>query len=195
VDVTKPENETARLEAFSDAVIAVAITIMVLQLPKPDGSQWQDLKPVFPTFLAYILSFTIIAIYWNNHHHLLRASRGITPRIMWANMLFLFWLSLVPFLTAWLGTNYRESAPTAAYALSLFITAVSYTILLKAIIANEGPESDLAARIGNDKKGLISLGFYVAAFIFAFFNHWVSDALFLGVALIWVVPDQRLVRQ
>jgi len=181
-----------RLEAFSDGVIAILITIMVLELHVPAGSDLQALIPLVPKFFAYILSFTILAIYWNNHHHLLRSAGHVTPRIMWANMFLLFWLSLIPFFTNWLGEKITALTPTVLYAGVLLAAAFSYNLLVQAIIAHHGRHSKFAQQIGKDKKGLVSLGLYILSIAFAFINTSVSDVLFVAVALMWFVPDRRL---
>ena len=157
-----------RLEAFSDGVIAILITIMVLELRPPHGSGWASLAPIWPSLLSYVLSFVYLGIYWNNHHHLLLATRRISGAVLWANLHLLFWLSLVPFATSWLGDSHGASVPTAVYGIILFCAAISFTILLRAIIAVDGPVSALAAAVGSDRKGNLSLVLYAAAIPVAF---------------------------
>jgi uncharacterized membrane protein len=181
-----------RLEAFSDGVIAILITIMVLELKIPHGSDLAALRPAVPAFLTYVLSFVYLAIYWNNHHHMLHASERVNGAALWANMHLLFWLSLVPFVTGWMGENHFAPLPTAAYGVVLVCAAVAYYILSRVLIAHHGPESRLARAVGRDWKGQISVAIYVAAIPLAFVNRWISDALYVLVALIWLVPDPRI---
>ncbi len=181
-----------RLEAFSDGVIAILITIMVLELKVPYGADWEALRPLLPVFLTYVLSFIYIGIYWNNHHHLLQATKQINGKILWANMHLLFWLSLISFATGWMGENHFAPLPTAVYGIVLLAAAIAYTILQKLIIAEQGEDSQLAAAIGSDIKGKISPLFYIAAIGLAFVNHWISNALYVLVALIWLIPDRRI---
>ena len=183
---------TTRLEAFSDGVIAILVTIMVLELRPPHEPSFQALRMVLPTFLSYVLSFVFLAIYWNNHHHMLHLTSRATGGILWANLHLLFWLSLVPFVTAWVGENHRAAAPTAAYGIVLVLAAIAYTILQRRIIASQGPHSRLAAAIGGDRKGKLSVGLYVAAIPLAFVRPAISDVLYAVVALIWLVPDPRI---
>ena len=183
---------TTRLEAFSDGVIAILVTIMVLELRPPHEPSFQALRMVLPTFLSYVLSFVFLAIYWNNHHHMLHLTSRVTGGILWANLHLLFWLSLVPFVTAWVGENHRAAAPTAAYGIVLVLAAIAYTILQRRIIASQGPHSRLAAAIGADRKGKLSVGLYVAAIPLAFVRPAISDVLYAVVALIWLVPDPRI---
>ena len=184
-----------RLEAFSDGVIAILMTIMVLELKVPHGTDWEALRPLFPVFLAYVLSFVFVGIYWTNHHHLIHATTRITGGVLWANIHLLFWLSLTPFATAWMGENHNAPLPTAAYGGVLFATAIAYTILVRVLMAVEGPGSRLAKAIGSDLKGYISLALYCTAIPLAFVNQLISDALYVTVALIWLVPDRRIERQ
>lgn len=184
--------EKNRLEAFSDGVIAILITIMVLELKVPHGATWADLRPLLPVFLSYLLSFVFLGIYWNNHHHMLQAAKRINGKILWANQHLLFWLSLVPFGTAWMGENHFASLPTAAYGVLLLMSALAYTLLQKLIIAEHGTDSKLAAAIGSDFKGKLSLALYMTAIPLAFFYEWLSDALYVTVALLWLIPDQRI---
>ncbi len=183
-----------RLEAFSDGVLAVIITIMVLELKVPVGGHLADLHPMIPTFLAYVLSFTYVAIYWNNHHHLLRASAGINGAVMWANLHLLFWLSLVPFVTAWLGEHRTEAVPTAVYGAVLLLAAAAYTILTYTLVAANGPGSLIARLLRVDVKQLLSLFLYACGIAAAFIAPWLSDVCYVVVALIWLVPDRRIER-
>jgi len=181
-----------RLEAFSDGVIAILITIMVLELRVPRGTSWDALRPLLPVFLTYLLSFMFLGIYWNNHHHLLHAADRISGKVLWANLHLLFWLSLVPFVTGWMGENRFSSLPTALYGVVLLLAAIAYYILQATIISAQGPGSRLAAALGKDLKGKISPVLYLVAIGFAFFNQWISDALYVAVALLWLVPDRRI---
>ena len=181
-----------RIEAFSDGVIAIIITIMVLELPEPEGPEWSALRPVAPVFLTYVLSFAYIGIYWSNHHHLLHSAQRINGRILWANLHLLFWLSLVPFVTGWMGHNHSAPEPTAVYGVVMLLAAVAYWILQKTILLQHGSDSVLARAIGRDLKGKLSPVFYAAAIPLAFVNQWLSDALYVAVALIWLVPDRRI---
>ncbi len=187
--------EKGRLEAFSDGVIAVIITIMVLEMKAPRGGDLRSLIPVLPIFLIYVLSFVNVGIYWNNHHHLLMAAKRIDGRTMWANLHLLFWLSLIPFATSWMGENHFAPAPTALYGVVLLMAAVAYTGLQYALIACNGDDSDIAAALGNNFKGKISLVCYLCAVPLAFLSQWVADALFVGVAILWFLPDPRIERQ
>jgi len=184
--------ESGRLEAFSDGVIAILITILVLEFRVPDGVDWSALGPVLPTFLTYVLSFIFVGIYWNNHHHMLQLTQRINGKILWANLHLLFWLSLVPFVTGWLGKSHSAAAPTALYGMVLFMAGIAYTILQGAIIAEQGEGSPLAAAVGHDRKGKISLLFYVAAIVVAFVRPVIADVLYVAVALMWLVPDRRI---
>ena len=181
-----------RLEAFSDGVIAILITIMVLELKVPHGDDVHALRPLLPVFLTYVLSFVYLGIYWNNHHHMLQLAERINGGILWANLHLLFWLSLVPFATGWMGENHFAPLPTAAYGVLLLLAAIAYTILQNAIIAHHGPGSKLAAAVGSDTKGRMSLALYTAAIPLAFVQEWISDAIYVFVALIWLVPDRRI---
>ena len=181
-----------RLEAFSDGVIAILITIMVLELRAPQGTDLEALRPLVPTFLAYLLSFIYLGIYWNNHHHMLQATRHISGGILWPNLHLLFWLSLVPFATSWMGEHHRAPVPTAVYGTVLLSCALAWSILQNCIVAVEGADSTLAAAIGKDRKAKASLGMYVAAIPLAFVRPWIADALYVAVALIWLVPDRRI---
>jgi uncharacterized membrane protein len=184
--------EKGRLEAFSDGVIAILITILVLELKIPHGETGEALRPLIPIFLAYVLSFIYIGIYWNNHHHMLKATRRINGKILWANMHLLFWLSLFPFTTGWMGENHFAPLPTAVYGFVLFAAAIAYYILQSLIIAEEGENSRLKNAVGKDLKGKISPFFYLAAILLAFVNHWISNALYILVALMWLIPDRRI---
>jgi uncharacterized membrane protein len=183
-----------RLEAFSDGVIAILITIMVLELRAPDGSRLSDLKPLVPTLLAYVLSFVFLGIYWNNHHHLLQLVERINGTVMWANMHLLFWLSLTPLVTAWLGQNPTEAVPVATYGIVLLGAAIAYFLLTRALLTVHGPSSRLAIAIGKDWKGKLSAVAYVAAIAVAPLFTWLSIALYVGVEVTWLVPDRRISR-
>ncbi|CAN5140301.1 TMEM175 family protein [soil metagenome] len=178
-----------RMEAFSDGVIAILITIMVLELKIPHGADLESLRPILPVFLTYVLSFIYIGIYWNNHHHLLQATKQINGKILWANLHLLFWLSLISFATGWMGENHFAPLPTAVYGVVLLAAAIAYFILQNLIIA-QNPK--LRQAIGKDFKGKISPFIYVAAIALAFVNHWISNALYVLVALMWLVPDRRI---
>jgi uncharacterized membrane protein len=182
----------ARLMAFSDGVIAIIITIMVLELKVPHSPDFMALGEIWPVFFSYVLSFAYIAIYWNNHHHLLHTVHQVKGSILWANMHLLFWLSLVPFFTAWMGENNFAPVPTALYGVNMTMAAFAYTILSRAIVAAEGADSILSRAIGKDCKGLLSLAAYVAAVPLAFVSTAISIALYILVALVWVVPDKRI---
>jgi uncharacterized membrane protein len=181
-----------RLEAFSDGVIAILITIMVLELKVPHGADWAAVRPLVPVFLTYVLSFVFLGIYWNNHHHMLQLAGRVNGRILWANLHLLFWLSLIPFVTGWMGENHFAPVPTAAYGVVLFLCAVAYTILQNTIIASDGDQSRLADAVQGDFKGRISLVCYLLAIPAAFAHEAISDALYVLVALIWLVPDRRI---
>jgi len=183
-----------RVEAFSDGVIAVIITIMVLELKVPHGDTVDAITPLIPAFLGYVLSFVFIGIYWNNHHHLLHTVAQVDGKIMWANLHLLFWLSLVPVTTGWLGENHEASVPTAIYGMVLFMCGFAYLVLSRAIIAHHGKDSELARAVGSDVKGLASQVAYALAIAFAFIEHWVSVALYASVAVMWFVPDRRITR-
>jgi uncharacterized membrane protein len=182
----------SRLEAFSDGVIAILITLMILELKVPHTADLAALRPMLPVFLTYVLSYVFLAIYWNNHHHMLHAASRINGRILWANQHLLFWLSLVPFVTAWMGENHFAAVPTAVYGVVLLMAAVAYTILTRQIIAEDGKESKLARAVGQDQKGKLSLLCYAIAIPMAFVHEAISDALYVLVALIWLVPDKRI---
>jgi uncharacterized membrane protein len=186
--------DTKRLEAFSDGVLAIIITIMVLEMKVPHGAGPAVLKPLLPVFLSYVLSFVYLAIYWNNHHHLLQVTARVSGSILWANMHLLFWLSLVPFATGWMGENHFAAAPTALYGLVLLLAAIASYLLQSAIMAQEGRDSVLASAVGRDIKGKISPVLYVIGIASAFFVPWVGGALYVVVAVIWLVPDRRIER-
>lgn len=181
-----------RLEAFSDGVIAILITIMVLELRIPHGADMDALRPLLPVFLTYLLSFIFLGIYWNNHHHMLYATKTINGKILWANLHLLFWLSLVPFVTGWMGENHFAPLPTAIYGVVLLLAAVAYTILQTLILAESANNDKLQAAVGHDLKGKISLVLYAVAIPLAFVHQWLSDALYVTVALIWLIPDRRI---
>jgi uncharacterized membrane protein len=181
-----------RLEAFSDAVIAIVITIMVLELTVPHGEDWAALRPLIPVFLAYVLSFVNLGIYWNNHHHMFLTVERINGRILWANLHLLFWLSLFPFMTGWIGESGFASFPTAVYGLVSLLAAIAYFILQRVIIAEHGPDSKLAAALGRDLKGKSSPVLYLAAVPLAYVYRWISVGLYVFVALMWLVPDRRI---
>jgi uncharacterized membrane protein len=183
-----------RLEAFSDGVIAILITIMVLELRVPHGDTLAALEPLVPVFLSYVLSFIYLGIYWNNHHHMLHATRTVTGPMLWANLHLLFWLSLVPFVTAWSGENHFAAMPTACYGLVLLLAGVAYLILQRTIIGSQGPDSILARAVGGDWKGKVSAILYLIAIAVAFSTRWISQAIYVGVALMWLVPDRRIER-
>ena len=183
-----------RLEAFSDGVIAVLITIMVLELKVPHGTDMETLGPLVPIFLTYVLSFIFLGIYWNNHHHMLQATERINGAILWANLHLLFWLSLVPFVTGWMGENHFASLPTAVYGAVLLMAGIAYTILQAAIIRHHGPHSKLAAAVGRGGKAKLSTVLYAAAIPLAFVNELIADGIYVFVALMWLVPDRRIER-
>ncbi len=181
-----------RLTAFSDGVIAIIITIMVLELKVPHGADWNALGSLVPVFLSYVLSFVYVAIYWNNHHHLLHTVTRVNGLILWANMHLLFWLSLTPFATGWMGENNFAPLPTAVYGVALLMPAIAYYLLQKAIMRTHGAASTLARALGSDIKGKISPLFYIGAILLALVSPWVSVALYTLVALIWLIPDRRI---
>ncbi len=183
-----------RLEAFSDGVLAIIITIMVLELRAPQGVEIGALKPLLPVFLSYVLSFLYLGIYWNNHHHLLHTVHHVSGGILWANLYLLFWLSLFPFATAWIGENHIAPTPTAVYGFILLMAAMAYYILQRAIIAKQGRASLLAAAIGSDWKGKISPVLYLAAIPLSFVHPWIGHGLYVFVALLWLIPDRRIER-
>ncbi|MEZ4808884.1 MAG: TMEM175 family protein [Allomuricauda sp.] len=181
-----------RLEAFSDGVLAIIITIMVLEIKVPHGEEFKDLVPLIPIFLSYILSFIYLGIYWNNHHHMMQTVKNVSGKILWANLHLLFWLSLVPFVTGWMGENNFAQEPMALYGFILLMAAIAYYILQSFIIQSQGTDSLLAKAVGKDLKGKISPVCYVVGIAFAWINAWVSGGLFILVALIWLIPDKRI---
>ena len=183
-----------RMEAFSDGVLAVIITIMVLEMKSPHGTSLSALVPVIPVFLSYVLSFIYIGIYWNNHHHLLHATQRVNGATLWANLHLLFWLSLIPFTTAWVGENHLSSWPVAVYGIVLMLAGVAYFILTRALIRLHGEGSTLAKSIGRDRKGKVSVLIYAAAIPLAFVQPWIASAAYLLVAIIWLIPDRRIER-
>jgi uncharacterized membrane protein len=185
---------TSRLEAFSDGVLAIIITIMVLELKAPHEPALAALRPLLPVILSYVLSFVYIAIYWNNHHHMLQAAKGVSGAVLWANMHLLFWLSLVPFVTGWMGETDFASIPTAMYGVVLLMAAIAYWVLQWSILAKEGRRSLLRRAIGVDIKGKVSPLLYLIAIPSAFINQWISGAIYAGVALMWLIPDRRIER-
>ena len=183
-----------RLEAFSDGVIAIIITIMVLELRPPEETTWKALAGLEWKFLTYALSFIFLGIYWNNHHHLLHASKHVNGGILWANLNLLFWLSLVPFTTAWMGEHHFAAVPTATYGIVLLLAAISFTVLMKLLIAQEGPNSILARALGDNRKTNVSVLLYILAIPAAFVHAGLADLLFVAVAMLWLVPDRRIER-
>lgn len=183
-----------RLEAFSDGVLAIIITIMVLELKVPHIGELAALRPLIPVFFSYVLSFVFLGIYWNNHHHMLHTCERVTGGVLWANLHLLFWLSLFPFITGWMGENHFASIPTALYGAVLLMAAIAYYILQTVIIASQGKNSLLARAVGRDIKGKLSPILYLVAILAAFFEQWISDAIYVLVALMWLVPDRRIER-
>jgi uncharacterized membrane protein len=181
-----------RLEAFSDGVIAIIITIMVLEMKVPHGDRLEELVPLVPTFLSYVLSFIYVGIYWNNHHHMLHAATAVTGAMMWANLYLLFWLSLFPFATGWMGQNHFTAAPTALYGAVLLMAAIAYLVLQQAIIRAQGHDSILKKAVGRDWKGKLSSVLYVVAILAASRATWIAQATFVLAALIWLIPDRRI---
>jgi len=187
--------KTTRLEAFSDGVLAIIITIMVLELKVPHGVELAALNPLLPRLLSYVLSLIYVGIYWNNHHHLFQATEQVTGGILWANLHLLFWLSLFPFTTGWMGENELAAIPTAVYGFVLLMAAIAYVILERAIIAREGRDSLVAQAVGREWKGKLSLVLYVAAIPLAFVSSWIASGLYAFAALLWLIPDRRIERQ
>ncbi|RCJ28963.1 hypothetical protein A6770_00780 [Nostoc minutum NIES-26] len=181
-----------RLEAFSDGVLAIIITIMVLELKVPHGADLAVLRPLIPVFLSYVLSFIFLGIYWNNHHHLLQAIRHVNGRILWANLHLLFWLSLIPFVTAWMGENHFAALPVALYGTVLLLAAFAYFILTRALISHHGKDSAIAIALGKDFKGKVSVVLYALAIPLAFVSSWLACALYILVAIVWLIPDRRI---
>jgi TMEM175 potassium channel family protein len=184
-----------RLEAFSDGVIAIIITIMVLEMRAPHGSEFDALGALLPIFLSYVLSFVHVGIYWNNHHHLLHTARHVTGGILWSNLHLLFWLSLIPFVTAWMGENHFEPRPVTLYGVIMMMSGVAYYILSNSIIRHHGTDSALRAAVGRDVKGVLSVAMYAAAIAVSFVNHWIALATYVAVALMWLIPDTRIERR
>ena len=184
-----------RLEAFSDGVLAIIITIMVLELKVPHGTDFAVLRPLVPVFLTYVLSFVYLAIYWNNHHHLLHAAQRVNAPILWANLHLLFWLSLIPFVTGWMGENHFAELPTALYGFVLLMAGIAYWFLERAIIAEQGRDSVLASAVGKDWKAKFSLILYAAAVGLSFVNQWIADAIYVTVTVMWFIPDPRIEKQ
>ena len=183
-----------RVEAFSDGVLAIIITIMVLELRAPHSAEWAALRSVLPVFLGYVLSFVYLGIYWNNHHHMFHVTRHVTGGVLWANLHLLFWLSLIPFSTAWMGETHFAAVPTAAYGLVLLLAAIAYWVLQRIIVRNEGATSLLAEAIGKDWKGKLSPLIYLVAILATAVHPWIAGALYACAALIWLVPDPRIER-
>ena len=181
-----------RLEAFSDGVIAIIITIMVLEIKVPHGFNLAALRPLIPVFLSYVLSFLFLGIYWNNHHHLLQAVRHVNGHILWANLHLLFWLSLIPFVTGWMGENQFAAMPVALYGMVLLLAGIAYFILTRTLISHHGSDSTLAIAVGRDFKGKISVVFYAVAIPLAFVNSWFACILYVLVAIMWLIPDRRI---
>lgn len=181
-----------RLEAFSDGVLAIIITIMVLELKVPHGENLSALAPLLPVFLSYVLSFVYVGIYWNNHHHMLHTAHKVTGPMLWANLHLLFWLSLLPFVTGWMGENHFAAVPSAVYGVVLFMAAIAYWILQQIIIASQGPDSVLKHAVGSDWKGKLSPLLYLIAIATAFWSQWLTKSLYVLVALLWLIPDRRI---
>jgi len=184
--------KTTRLEAFSDGVIAIIITIMVLELKTPEGTDLAALRPVLPELSTYVLSFVYLGIYWNNHHHMLHVTESVSGAILWANLHLLFWLSLIPFTTGWLGESHGAPWPTAMYGVVMLLAAIAYTALQLTIIRHHGSNSPLATAVGHDFKGKLSMALYAVAIALAFAAGWISHLIYAAVALIWFVPDRRI---
>ena len=193
--MSRAKMKTTRLEAFSDGVLAIIITIMVLELKVPHAVELTALKPVLPVLLSYVLSFIYLGIYWNNHHHLFQATEEVSGGILWANLHLLFWLSLFPFTTAWMGENHLAAIPTAIYGFVLLMAAIAYYVLQRTIIAKEGHESLLAQAIGRDWKGKLSPLLYLAAIPLAFVSPWIAGGLYVFAALLWLIPDPRIEKE
>src|SRR2546421_5356079 len=183
---------TGRLEAFSDGVIAIIITIMVLEMKVPHGDSVDELVPLLPVFLSYVLSFLYVGIYWNNHHHMLHTCTAVTGAMLWANLHLLFWLSLFPFATGWMGENHFTAVPTALYGVVLLMAAGAYYLLQQAIIRSQGPDSILKKAVGRDWKGKLSPVLYIAAIVATLLAPWISEGIFVAAAMIWLIPDRRI---
>jgi uncharacterized membrane protein len=199
LNLTAPQRERidmekGRLAAFSDGVIAIIITIMVLELKVPHADNLAALRPLIPVFLSYILSFIYLGIYWNNHHHLFQIVQYVNGRVLWANLHLLFWLSLIPFFTAWMGENYFTAVPVAFYGGVLLFSAIAYSILTVSLIAHHGKDSTIATAIGRDVKGKLSLAIYTIAIPLAFANSWLALSLYVLVTIMWLIPDRRIER-
>ncbi len=184
--------EKGRLEAFSDGVIAIIITIMVLELKVPHEADLAALRPLVPVFLSYVLSFIYLGVYWNNHHHLLQAARSVNGKVLWANLHLLFWLSLIPFVTGWTGENHFAPLPVALYGTVLLFSAIAYFILSRVLISYHGKDSTLAIALGRDRKGRVSVVIYAVAILLSFVNSWAAFMLYALVAILWLIPDQRI---
>ena len=184
--------KTTRLEAFSDGVLAIIITIMVLEMKAPEGASWSDLRPVVSVFLTYLMSFVYVGIYWNNHHHMLQATERVTGGVLWANLHLLFWLSLIPFVTRWMEETHFAPAPTALYGAVLLMSALAYVLMQTMIISIQGSNSKLLQAVGSDVKGKASLVLYLTAMASAFWEPWIAVALYVLVALMWLTPDRRI---
>jgi uncharacterized membrane protein len=181
-----------RLEAFSDGVIAIIITIMVLELKVPHGAEFKVLLPLWPTFMSYVLSFVYVGIYWNNHHHMMQAVKEVSGGVLWANLHLLFWLSLIPFVTAWMGENHFETGPTAAYGFVLFMSAVAYSLLARGLVVNHEKNATLAVALGDDRKGKISVVCYLIGALLSLYVAWMGFVVYAGVAVMWLIPDRRI---
>lgn len=181
-----------RLEAFSDGVIAIIITIMVLELKVPHEADFKALIPLWPILMSYVLSFIYVGIYWNNHHHMLHAVEEVSGSILWANLHLLFWLSLIPFVTAWMGENHFETAPTVAYGIVLFMCALAYSLLVRRLIQHHDKNARLAEAVGDDRKGKISIVLYLAGIAVSWFAAWLGFLVYVGVAIMWLIPDRRI---
>ena len=181
-----------RLEAFSDGVIAIIITIMVLELKVPHSPDFRALLPLWPVFMSYVLSFIYVGIYWNNHHHMLHAVKEVSGGTLWANLHLLFWLSLIPFVTAWMGENHFETGPTAAYGFVLFMCAAAYSLLVRGLVRNHDKNTTLAEAVGDDRKGKISMVLYLTGVVLAWFAAWLGFVLYAAVAVMWLIPDRRI---
>ncbi|QLQ26180.1 MAG: DUF1211 domain-containing protein [Dechloromonas sp.] len=184
----------SRLEAFSDGVLAIIITIMVLEIKVPHGDTVDTLRPLLPVLSSYVLSFIYVGIYWNNHHHLFQAARKVNGRVLWANLHLLFWLSLLPFASGWMGENHFAALPVALYGAILLMAGLAYWLLSRAIIQADGPDSLLAKAIGRDWKGNVSVALYLLAIPLTFLHEWIAEAIYVGVALLWLIPDRRIER-
>ncbi len=184
--------KTTRMEAFSDGVLAIIITIMVLELKVPESPDFYEVKKLYPVIISYVLSFIYLGIYWNNHHHLLTGTDKINGAVLWANLHLLFWLSLVPFVTGWMGENHFDKVPVRWYGVVLFMSAIAYLILQRALIVHNGKNSKIAQALSKDKKGIASLLIYAAAIGLSFFSEWVAGGLYFAVALMWLIPERRI---